>query len=372
MNCQRYDKYIFDYCEDNLSPALKEQIDKHLQECYYCKNQVKLTHLENAVLGDKSDLPSLADDFTDRVMQHIVGFRATQPLHSAENKKKTRARGIALATAAVGLVMLMAILVPQILPFQKSAQIADSPPVSSERHTLNDSSTDAIQNESLPTPSHQSTSDDYTSTGALPELDRQEDVAPPIKVADVMESTTPAVEEMSIESRVSEPMSTTFDVELFRADYPETDSYWKSGDLQTPSRLGSNEAAANKLRHYAQIPAPQQVPGHFTLINTVNSYSPEGSTVEYHYTDKSSRTLIITLQNLKERERNVNVTGAPGASGVPNFAGSNSIDEKLVMTYYVEIDGQPYQVTLEGSVSAEDLVDLAEAITFTAGNPTSH
>ena len=106
------------------------------------------------MLGDKSDLPSLADDFTDRVMQHIVGFRATQPLHSAENKKKTRARGIALATAAVGLVMLMAILVPQILPFQKSAQIADSPPVSSERHTVNDSSTDAIQNESpLPQPS---------------------------------------------------------------------------------------------------------------------------------------------------------------------------------------------------------------------------
>ena len=79
MNCQRYDKYIFDYCEDNLSPALKEQIDKHLQECYYCKNQVKLTHLENAVLGDKSDLPSLADDFTDRVMQHIVGFRQPSP-----------------------------------------------------------------------------------------------------------------------------------------------------------------------------------------------------------------------------------------------------------------------------------------------------
>ena len=55
MKCQLFDRYLFDYCDDDLSPVLREKIDKHLQECSNCSNKVKLTVLENEVLRDNSD-----------------------------------------------------------------------------------------------------------------------------------------------------------------------------------------------------------------------------------------------------------------------------------------------------------------------------
>ena len=79
MKCQLFDRYLFDYCDDDLSPVLREKIDKHLQECTNCSNKVKLTVLENEVLRDNSDLPLLAGDFTNRVMHQITNSGNAYP-----------------------------------------------------------------------------------------------------------------------------------------------------------------------------------------------------------------------------------------------------------------------------------------------------
>lgn len=384
VNCQRFNEYVFDYCEDNLSPALKEQMDKHLQECSYCSHQVYLTHLENEVLRDKSNVPILADDFTDRVMKHISGVEPILAFNSKGTKKhgRTKARSITLAAAAVGLAVLLIIYVPQMLSHHQSTKIADNPPpVGSGQHTENYSA-DEIQTQPQAKYEKKSADNNHKSAQSLPEYAvNQNDTMPPTQVADIyLDSATADEELLNEDHNVNIQMSAAVDTQLYDTGPMEAESvlsesdfmYLKpSEDLQTPSRRGTNNARADKVNDLNNLPAPYHVPGNFTLINTVNSYSTEGSAVEYHYTDRTNQSLIITLQNLNDQEPVMMMKQDSKSSQVLSGSAGNASKEDLEMTYHVDVNGQAYQVTLEGSLSAEDLVKLAEVITFTDSSPSS-
>lgn len=72
MNCQQINQYLIRYTENTVSPYLRFLIEEHLEQCEACRKQYQLTLLENEALCDRSDLPELADDFTDRVMQSVT------------------------------------------------------------------------------------------------------------------------------------------------------------------------------------------------------------------------------------------------------------------------------------------------------------
>jgi hypothetical protein len=374
VNCHRFNMYVFDYCEDNLSPALKEQMDKHLRECSCCSSQVKLTYLENEVLRDKSDLPILADDFTARVMQHIIGAEQVLPFDSKASKKpgNIKARGLTWA-AAVGLIVLLAIFAPQVLPYHQSTRIADNPPVGSEQHMEN-SAADKMQIQSQ-TKYENEPSNDYKSAQPLPDAAEKQNS---IQIADVdLKSVAPSEELPNDDQPVTISMSAAVDTQLYDVSSTETEStasadimYFKtSDDIQAPSRWGSINARSGMANGYTSIPVPHQIPDNFTLINTVNSYSTEGSAVEYHYTDKTNRSLIITLQ--KNDQEPVMRYHEPGSAEILRGSADNTSKKDLEITYQVNFNNQAYQVTLKGSLSAEDLVNLAEVITFTDSSTSS-
>ena len=47
MKCQHVNRYLYDFCDNSLSPDIQNQINNHLHECESCRLKVQLTQLEN-------------------------------------------------------------------------------------------------------------------------------------------------------------------------------------------------------------------------------------------------------------------------------------------------------------------------------------
>lgn len=71
MNCQQATRYIWDYCDNKLSPELSAAVESHCRECQHCNKHLQLTILENDSLKNHAELPGLSPDFTARVMKSI-------------------------------------------------------------------------------------------------------------------------------------------------------------------------------------------------------------------------------------------------------------------------------------------------------------
>lgn len=362
MNCQLFNRYVFDYCDDNLSPALKEQMDKHQQECSHCHNQVKLTKLENQVLRDTSDLPTLSNNFTSRVMQQIMDSEQVAGIISRPARKpfNNKVRNIFISAAAVGLVFMLAVIVPKMLAPQQWSQVADAPPA-------------GVQNQSF----QDSTSQEMRSASRMlkeEEIDGNQGIAgntSPI-------NTTPEANVNSIDEAAPSdlPMAAASASDLSEQVTAETDSlpevmYWKTHDVQSPSRQGINPTSDSKAVTEGVVPKPQQVPGDFTLTNIVNSDSDEeGSIVEYHYIDKNNRLLIIALNNLENQEQNTAMMSA-SISSEPLDTSEDMAKKQVEVSYNIDVAGQTYQVILNGTLSAEELGKLAEIISFSDNDAVS-
>lgn len=107
MNCQQINHYLLDYSEGNVSPPLRDAIEEHLSQCEYCRNNYKLTLIENEILREKIDIPELSENFTSRVIQAIV------PSH-AYSFRRQRKKPLAWVAACVALIALVGIHWPQI------------------------------------------------------------------------------------------------------------------------------------------------------------------------------------------------------------------------------------------------------------------
>ena len=71
MNCQDINEIIYKYCDSEVSSEEYTTISEHLNECADCRRIFQLTQLENDILREKDDMPSLSPAFTSLVMSSI-------------------------------------------------------------------------------------------------------------------------------------------------------------------------------------------------------------------------------------------------------------------------------------------------------------
>lgn len=71
MDCQQIDKYVYEYCDDLLSPALRPGFQAHLDTCESCREKVASVSLEGKMLRSLPIEPALGEDFTKSVMTRV-------------------------------------------------------------------------------------------------------------------------------------------------------------------------------------------------------------------------------------------------------------------------------------------------------------
>jgi len=116
MNCQQATRYIWDYCDNKLSPELVAAVESHCRECSQCSQHLQLTVLENEALKNPAELPELSPGFTARVMKNLPErdfVSGKKPVMSRLRSMSRRKRFMAASTAILG-VLLMLLVVPGI------------------------------------------------------------------------------------------------------------------------------------------------------------------------------------------------------------------------------------------------------------------
>ncbi len=131
MNCQQTRKYLINYSDGNVSPHLKLQLEQHLQVCESCRNNYKLTMIENEVLREPIEIPALSDSFTSRIMESIAPASCSSPPPSSDVSKKW-AGWTLIACAAVLLVFLGSRYFPLVFPAEK-VKVADNQSISENK-----------------------------------------------------------------------------------------------------------------------------------------------------------------------------------------------------------------------------------------------
>lgn len=346
MNCQLIDQYVFDYCENNVSPALREKIDHHLAECQRCSQQVNLTCLENEFLTDKSDLPDLPDDFTDKVMLKIRSSEQKAAVVPFPQTKTGRVKfaDLILTAAVMGLVVLLVIVTPQLIPSSPLTQV-------SERQTPNQ----AEDIGTLETGSGQDAAamkvpDDAGSAKSVPPTVKQESTAPSPAV------TTP-----------EEPVM----IALNDADISER-AYTFAADQAYPSRMGSDSVMDNKNSTAAMAPIhPVQLPDNFRLVEVYDTDDPAVDELIYNYTDERNRLLVIRISSTVSESEPAALMMSQ-AEPVKEEAEASSSAEKTVLdnlevSFTVQVNDQDYEVTLNGALPADEMGTLAQNLKFEAG-----
>ncbi len=71
MNCQQIDKYIYEFCDKQLSPQMHDGIQAHLDQCESCRDKVTAADQEGQLLRSMDIIPALGPEFTDRVLAAV-------------------------------------------------------------------------------------------------------------------------------------------------------------------------------------------------------------------------------------------------------------------------------------------------------------
>ncbi|MFA7149032.1 MAG: zf-HC2 domain-containing protein [Syntrophomonadaceae bacterium] len=131
MNCQLVDKYLYDYCDNVLSPDQRVLFDQHLANCHSCRRAVDRALLETSILREEWDTPELSADFTSGVMERIAFTPIPQADPAATDVKRLRSRWFTGIAAAVA-VLLMVLYAPGMIKNEKIMNVADREQIASE------------------------------------------------------------------------------------------------------------------------------------------------------------------------------------------------------------------------------------------------
>lgn len=131
MNCRQVDKYLYDYCDNVLSPDQRVLFDQHLADCHSCRQAVDQALLETSILREEWDTPDLPADFTSRVMELIAAKPIPQADLTSQNPKRPWSRWFA-GIAAAAAVLLMVVYAPGMIKNEKIINVADREQIASE------------------------------------------------------------------------------------------------------------------------------------------------------------------------------------------------------------------------------------------------
>lgn len=70
MVCPKDDK-LFDYIEGILEDNEKDLMERHIQSCPYCEQQLELLLKENQLLEQTLKSPILPDDFAEKIVDQL-------------------------------------------------------------------------------------------------------------------------------------------------------------------------------------------------------------------------------------------------------------------------------------------------------------
>lgn len=71
MNCQQIDKYIYEFCDKQLTPQMQDGIQAHLDQCESCRDKVAAAGREGNLLRSLEIIPTLQPEFTGQVISLI-------------------------------------------------------------------------------------------------------------------------------------------------------------------------------------------------------------------------------------------------------------------------------------------------------------
>lgn len=134
MNCQQVDKYLYDYCDNILTPEQQVLFEEHLAGCHSCRQVVDQALLETDILREEWDTPALSPDFTSRVMEQIALTAISQVDPATQytvNRKRPWLSWFMSITAAAA-VLLIVLYVPGMIKNEKIINMADRERIASQ------------------------------------------------------------------------------------------------------------------------------------------------------------------------------------------------------------------------------------------------
>ncbi|HWP98265.1 MAG TPA: zf-HC2 domain-containing protein [Syntrophomonadaceae bacterium] len=338
MNCQQATKYIWDYCDNRLSPTVSETLEAHCAECAACRRHLHLTRMENEVLQRSDNLPPLSPDFTERVMKNLAPTASAISRQSSKRKRKEQLRHkwLGASTAILGTLLLLLIL-PGLFPKQTDPNLSHQPPSLGQVGSGQSQTASVVKQ-----PINSSKAGNANQAG----MDQADTSLTDGTDSGVLGSSGPRAGKTSSGDN---PVSRSVIAAETSPNQEDINSYPFPVDFSTDYQMVSVNSIANNSVDF-QFTRPDSN----VVLDVIVSRLDTSPTAKNGTSEKSTSTPEPAPSPMNA----TSLGAAPPASS--DAAGqSNSI-----MSWSIEENGQAYRVTLNGNLKPQELAEVASSMKF--------
>ena len=338
MKCQHVNRYLYDFCDNSLSPDIQNQINNHLHECESCRLKVQLTQLENEVLSDKSTIPPLSDNFTDKVMENL-NLRMASSAVTNRNKVPSlfKTGNLAWTAALMAIVLLMIVIAPQVIPNENQLQIADQ-------------SENNIDGQAL-----------VENRAKTFKTMKNDKVDPEISTTkEYHDSKEPLIKPTGKISNEKQQVAMVLNDSVPINDNQFTNNQSESA-LPSRNSVSSAPASASIGPANAEFPYPINIPASY---NFTNADKIDNRTVQYSFSESGQRELSVIVTNVQSNSGDLNNAKIAMNSDTLLRNEFNTSTELNPDEIIFEINGVRYAASLSGNISSEEANELMKVINF--------
>ena len=338
MKCQHVNRYLYDFCDNRLSPDVHDQIENHLRECKSCRLNAELTQFENEVLSDKSTVPPLSDNFTEKVMENLsLKMASSSVVKHNKISSLFKTGNIAWTAALMAIVLLMIVIAPQVIPNEKQLQVADQAESNINGKAL-------VKNRAK---TFNTMDNDKVDAGIS-------------TVREYNDSTEPS--NKSTGKASAEKQQVAMDLKL---TLPITDNQFTNNQSESalPSRKSVSTTSTSILNDpaNAEFPYPVNVP---PAYNFTNADKIDNRTVQYSFYDSEQKELSVIVTNLQSKKDELNYLKAAAISDELSRNEISANPESNPGEMYFEINGVSYAAALSGNISSDEVNELMKVLSF--------
>lgn len=328
MNCQQATRYIWDYCDNKLSPDLGLAVQSHCRECPQCKQHLQLTVLENEALKNTAELPQLSPGFTARLMKNLP----EQDFSPGKDKTSRRLRSLLgrkrwmLASTAILGVLLVLLVMPGV------------------------NNTGIIK---------------FTQQSVMPPTPSQpEEQKPAGSIGNAVTITQGTTLMDAVPSEEKKELTNTDNSSQDTEPSPPPPAY--SADSSTISRGNTvNETSTSP----GSVEAPYNIslPGTYTLLNI--SSNADNSLIYKFAQDKTNIVVDVIVSRVENYKVGGGQLEAPSAKVAPEgnkstAKASRDQSANSEISWTVNAANASYRLTLNGNLSPQELALLAGSVGF--------
>jgi len=320
MNCLDISEKIYKYCDGEASPFERLDISQHLDTCAACQHMYQLTLIENDILGEKDDIPSLSPEFTSLVMSSL------QSDVFAADIKKRRYVGFNRKLWFSSMTALAAVLV--LAWYLPSLNIIESK---------------MFHNYSFSTREQAPPSIAYDGLGP----------ADPIKLADKSEPTAPT--------------------EISFADSENTDNSVKSTPINEQSKIqplvlaGSESPAATKTTAAPNVSRSINSEGMVVADNSNIALRPQNipDRLKFVQLNNDGNKTIFNYASQDGKEH-LQLTLVPNTgSTIGSKTGTDQQpQEPVTLSREIQVTDKKMTVIISGNLPIEEMTTLADSLQF--------